>query len=306
MIRDLQAIHPQDRPLVGGKAANVGELARAGFPVPPGFVVTTDAYARFVVTNGLEPVLAKAALEPDLRSLAREIAQSFREGRMSPALEEAIIAAYERLGANAVAVRSSATSEDLVAAASAGQQESLLGVVGVEQLLQAVRTCWASLWSERAVSYRRRRSLAQEPPAIAILVQPMLDAQRAGVVFTVNPVTGNANEMMVEALWGLGTPLVSGRVTPDHWTIDRGSRRIAGARVASKRTMVTCRGGTLQQEPVPVAWQEAPVLDEQALFELVDVAGQVEAHFGSPQDIEWAYVQDDLYLLQARAVTQRF
>ena len=212
LVVDLARLGTRDLNRGGGKAANLGELLHAGFPVPPGFVITTDAYDLVVRSNELQRDIINAST-PSGAALARA---GFEQAIMPPQVEQAILDAYRRLGAGSVAVRSSATAEDLAEAAFAGQQETFLGVSGAAALLDAVRRCWASLWSDRAVSYREQHGLAQVPVKIAVIVQRMVAADVAGVMFTANPVTGARDETIVEASAGLGEALVSGLVTPDH------------------------------------------------------------------------------------------
>ena len=269
----------------GGKAANLGELLRAGFPVPPGFVITTTAYDLVVQSNNLQHEIDNAL---DLG--AAQVRARFEQATIPPEVERAIRNAYRRMGEGPVDVRSSATAEDLPEAAFAGQQETFLGVSGERALLDAVRRCWASLWSERAVSYREQHGLAQAPVKLAVIVQRMIAADVAGVMFTANPVTGARDETIVEASAGLGEALVSGLVTPDRfvlrntrhrWQIverHQGRREVGSSRVpvaGSSRSLV---------------WQALkPVLQDTVLLQLARIGASIAKHFARPQDIEWGW-----------------
>jgi pyruvate,water dikinase len=213
LVLPLHELGRRDLAVAGGKGANLGKLVRAGFPVPAGFVVTTAAYDRFVADNRLGETIARALREE--RGSRAAIQDTFAGASIPPEVARDILAAYHRLGQGAVAVRSSATAEDLPEAAFAGQQDTILNVVGTEALLDAVRRCWASLWSERAIAYRERQRLDQQAVKLAIVVQRLVAAEMAGVLFTANPVTGARDEIIVDASPGLGEAVVSGLVTPD-------------------------------------------------------------------------------------------
>ncbi len=279
--RPLAEVTAADLPLAGGKGANLGELVAAGFAVPPGFVVTTHAYRRAVAhltSTDREAVLA-AGVPPPVR--------------------RAVLTAYADLGGGQVAVRSSATAEDLPGAAFAGQQDTFLGVLGEDALLDALRRCWASLWTERAIAYRDRLGIDPGEVAIAVVVQRMVPADHAGVMFTANPVTGARDEVVIDSNPGLGEAVVAGLVTPDHAVLDADDRvvdRSAGRRETVVRAL---DGGGTQQ----TSTDDVPPLGEAALRRLAEQGRQIAAHFGPPQDIEWALVADRISILQARPMT---
>src|SRR5437764_1353340 len=208
LVLPLHELGRRDLAVAGGKGANLGELVRAGFPVPPGFVVTTAAYDRFVADNRLGETIARVLREE--RGSGAAIRDAFEGAPIPPEVGRDIQAAYHRLGQGAVAVRSSATAEDLPQAAFAGQQDTFLNVVGTEALLDAVRRCWASLWSDRAIAYRAGQGLDQQAVKLAVVVQRLVAAEVAGVLFTANPVTGAPDETIVDASPGLGEAVVSG------------------------------------------------------------------------------------------------
>ena len=308
----LHEISQADMALVGGKAANLGELIRAGLPVPPGFVLTTEAYRQFLRENTPDSELACLAgmLSSDdagARTSAQEAIRSLvLAGSFSPSLLAGLAAAYEQLGRPPVAVRSSATAEDQPNASFAGQQDTYLNIEGLAELSDAVRRCWASLWNERAATYRRRQEVEQDGMAIAVVVQQLVPALSAGVLFTANPLNGRRDQMVVNASWGLGESVVGGDVTPDQWVLDHGTRSVLQSRLAAKKVMtVRAPGGTTVQS-VPEDWCERPTLTTAELMALASLGRQAAAHFGRPQDIEWARTADGFQLLQARPVTSLF
>src|ERR671921_899446 len=228
-------IGKQDIALVGGKGTNLGELSHAGLPVPPGFVVTTAAYDTFVEVSGIKGEVVTLASVPRAEDPAgfEEVAEGIRAlfsgGKVPQEMADEILAAYQELGEDgqtAVAVRSSATAEDLAGASFAGQQETYLNVRGAEALLAAVENCWASLWTARAMAYRTRQGIAPETVSLAVVVQRMVESEAAGVMFTANPANGRRNEAVVSAAWGLGESVVSGQVTPDSIVVAKVTGRV--------------------------------------------------------------------------------
>ena len=299
-VASLDALAATDLAVAGGKAVNLGRMVAAGLPVPPGFVITTRAYDEIVARNDLAPAIARARGP----GLGAEVQAAFSRATIPADLETEILAAYRSLGGGSVAVRSSATAEDLPGAAFAGQHETLLGIADEAGLLKAVRSCWASLWSERAIAYRQQRGLADAPISLAVIVQRMVPAESAGVLFTANPVTGARNETVIDATSGLGEALVSGLITPDHFVLRRGRW---GWRIVERRRgqrdleMRTARHGGI--ESIAVRPNINLVLGDDDLRRLAQLGQDVARLFGSPQDIEWALTDDQLYLLQARPIT---
>lgn len=287
-----------DLAAAGGKGAALGELLGHGFPVPPGFVVTTDAYRLLLAETGLGAALDGMYQNmPDggaLRAL-------FAHFGMPAALRAEICEAYAALGGGAVAARSSATAEDLPGAAFAGQQDTFLNVVGEDAVAQAVSDCWASLWTDRAIAYRRRQGTDPREVAIAVVVQKMVPADSAGVMFTANPVTGERGETVVDASPGLGEAVVSGRVTPEHYVLDR-TGRIRSFRPGGGEVVVNpaAGGGTREQ---PGSRSSVPSLAADQLRELADLGHRAQEHFGRPQDIEWALAGGRIHVLQSRPMT---
>jgi pyruvate,water dikinase len=269
-LRTFHDIRPSDAGSVGGKALSLAHLAAAGLPVPPGFCLSTAAQRR----------LRGASLRDD------------------PALVAAVVAAYRDLGGGPVAVRSSATAEDGSITSFAGQQETILGVEGEDDLLRAIERCWASLDSERAVAYRRQHGLGDDL-GMAVVVQRLVPAQVAGVLFTRDPLDPSGTQMLVEASWGLGESVVSGRVQPDRFHLDRQTGRLLDRHVSLK----TVQRGPSGEVPVTAEQQDVPCLDEAQLVELAELGRAVEALFGQPRDVEWALAGGKFWLLQARPIT---
>ena len=292
-VLGLRDLGRDDIATAGGKGANLGELIKAGFDVPDGFVLTTEAYA--------------AALEAAQLSLPPESEHdpaAFREQVCRVPVPEStrreIATGYANLGAGPVAVRSSATAEDLPGATFAGQQDSFLNVIGEQQLIDAIRQCWASLWTERAVAYRRRRRIEPSEVRIAVVVQTMVQADAAGVMFTANPITGARDQTVVDASSGLGEAVVSGAVTPDHYVLDADGRLLEFSLGRRELVVVGRAGGGVEQRPGGVAER---LLSDKTLEALVALGSGVSRHFGQPQDIEWALSDGRLYVVQTRPMT---
>ncbi len=298
MIVWFDDITAADLARVGGKGANLGECARAGLPVPPGFCVSTEAFRRG--TSGLSRMPAPDAAVRDPAALRERVLAI----PLAEPVKQTITDAYVRLGEPRVAVRSSATTEDLPEASFAGQQETYLGVVGAEALLDAVRRCWASLWTDRAVDYRRQQGVSDEGIALAVVVQTMVPADTAGVLFTRDPVTGDAARMLASSSYGLGESVVAALVTPDTFTLARSPAAVLTRQIGSKQTRIdqVSDGGTITTE-VPEADRARQSITDAQLLRLAGLGERVEAHYGTGQDIEWAFVGEDLYLLQARPIT---
>ena len=298
---------------VGGKAANLGELTRAGLPVPPGFCVTTAAYGLVAANADLDAVLAELAETPpdETRRLA-ELAAAARDKLLAApvpeAVNEAVVTAYAALGDRVpVAVRSSATAEDLPAASFAGQQDTFLNVVGGEALLDATRRCWASLWTDRAVAYRASNAVDHRSVRLAVVVQTMVEAEVSGVLFTANPLTGRRRQAVIDASPGLGEAVVSGEVNPDHFVVDAATGEILERRTGDKRVEIRSvpGGGTRRVESEGGAGRSS--LTDDRVRALAALGARVEEHYGAPQDTEWAIdPAGKIWLLQARPITTLF
>ena len=277
-IRHFSEIEDADLSRVGGKGLNLGKLTRAGFRVPQGFCVTTDAY------------------QFSVRNLSEQNASSIKNLAVSPELAAEIQAAREKLQTATVAVRSSATAEDLAEASFAGQQDTFLNVTS-DGLLDALKACWASLWSDRAIAYRQTQGISDEGLAMAVVVQEMCAADVSGVLFTVSPFSADVS--IVESNWGLGESVVSGAITPDSFHVSRETGKVLEKNVAAKREMVTAAGIS----EVLAAKQDVPSLTGTQLKALMQLGMRVETFYGQPMDIEWALADEQLVLLQARHIT---
>jgi pyruvate,water dikinase len=296
-------------PAVGGKAANLGEMARAGLPVPPGVCVTTEAY-RMVAGSALDEIhdaFENTAADdvPTLTALADRARAALLAAEVSTAVTEAVAAAYASLGADVpVAVRSSATAEDLPSASFAGQQDTYLNVVGTASVIDAVTRCWASLWTDRAVVYRATNGIDHRTVRLAVVIQRMVDAYVAGVLFTADPVTGRRRQAVIDASPGLGEAVVSGAVNPDHFVVDTATGAILERRIGDKRVVVRSRpGGGVEHVTAEHAAEDACLTDEQ-IRALAALGDRVEAHYGAPQDTEWAIdAAGTVWLTQARPIT---
>jgi phosphohistidine swiveling domain-containing protein len=299
-----------DIALVGGKGANLGELSHAGLPVPPGFVVTTRAYDAFVEAGDLKDEivgLASQAEDPAAFEAAEErIRALFARGEIPDDVAAEVRTAYDRLAnenGQAVAVRSSATAEDLPGASFAGQQDTYLNVVGAGTLMEAVRACWASLWTARAMSYRDHESIDPAKVSLAVVVQRMVPAEAAGTLFTADPVSGRRDRAVINAAWGLGEAVVGGQVTPDTLVVEKSSGRMISRETADKEVMTVYTEDGTGERPVPQAQRRAPVLDDGAAAELARYGARIEDHYGAPQDIEWALAGGEFVIVQARPIT---
>jgi pyruvate,water dikinase len=298
-----------DVALVGGKGANLGELTRAGFPVPPGFVVTADSYLRAMDHGGARAALVERVESVDaddqaaLAEVSRTLQEFVRGAGMPDDLRRAVAAAYAHLGADEpVAVRSSATAEDTAATSFAGMNESFTDVCGEDDVVARIVDCWASLWGERVVSYRATQGVVDEP-AIAVVVQRMVPAQRAGVMFTADPGTGDRGRLVIEAAFGLGEVVVGGQVEPDTYVVAKDRPQVIEEHLGLKTHKVT--PGPQGDQRVELSAEEgrARVLDDDALMALAHFGIEVERHYGVPQDIEFALDDHHVWLIQSRPIT---
>jgi len=305
-----------DRPTVGGKGGSLGELTRAGIEVPPGFVVRTGAFERFI--QALE---AEAPLRPVIEGLdpadldamtkaTRAVRERVEASSLPDDVRDEIVGAYAALcgedGRAPVAVRSSATTEDAEDASFAGLQDTYLWVMGADEVLRLVRSCWASLYSVESVSYRLKHKLPEEGVAMGVVVQKMVDARCAGVMFTRSPTTGDKSVVTIEGAWGLGSAVVSGEVTPDRWVVAKITGEIPVRDISDKHIeQVPKAEGGIEELPVPDDRRQQPCLSDEELLQLKDVALKAERHYKRPQDIEWAVDRHSgrILLLQSRPET---
>jgi pyruvate,water dikinase len=296
--------------MAGGKGASLGDMARAGLPVPPGFVVCAAAFRSFLAANGGRDVIRRAIEhlnvndESQLDRAEKTIRSFLLDQRLPSALNADVQAAYRRLGRNAVvAVRSSAISEDSQGASFAGQQETFLNVRDIEAVLHYVRECWASFFTARALFYRAQKgSLADT--SMAVVVQKMVNPDRSGVLFTRDPVQNRLDQMVIEAAYGLGEAVVSGLITPDQYIVDRDDGSLVREHVSIKSmAVVRAENGGTEQVPLSEEQARARVLSERDLERLRKIGLDLERYFGKPQDVEWCIEGEALYLLQSRPIT---
>ena len=315
-VEFFEELKKEDVDIAGGKGANLGELTQAGIPVPPGFVITSATYQKFMDETGITQKIMDIldALDvnnnKELQESAREIKKIIIETEIPDEISSLIIESYNalchRIGKeNAfVAVRSSATAEDLPEASFAGQQDTYLNVKGPEDMIKYVRKCWASLFGARAIFYREENNFDHSKVYIAVVVQEMVDAEKAGVMFTVHPSTGE-EKILIEGAWGLGEAVVSGTVTPDTYWVDKATGEILRKQISEKNIMFQKKSenGQTVKVPVPEDLKNKQVLNEDEIAQLVELGKRIQEHYQFPQDTEWAIENGKIFMLQSRPVT---
>lgn len=304
-------LHKSDTALAGGKGANLGELTQADLPVPPGFVITADAYLAAMSEGGQREELARLASavagSPATLTETATMERSLVQRAGVPArLRHEILEAYARLGGHAavpVAVRSSATMEDLAGSSFAGMNESFTNIAGDDALIDAVVRCWMSMWSERVLAYRASLRVTAEP-SIAVVVQRMVDADRAGVMFTVDPTTGDRGRVVIEGAFGLGEVVVGGQVEPDTYGVTKSDPPRIDVRIGKKKVKIV-RGADGKDRRIDLSAAESVqrVLSDEEVSRLRDLALRIERHYGAPQDVEWAFEGKQLFVVQSRPIT---
>ncbi|HNI41305.1 MAG: phosphoenolpyruvate synthase [Methanomicrobiales archaeon] len=307
----LEEIRKEDIAAVGGKGASLGEMSSMGLPVPGGFVVTSRAFRHFLIETGIEqPLFSNLEnLNVDDNNALEQASKKARalvmKAKMPASLKDRIRESYQKLngGGMVVAVRSSATAEDLPDASFAGQQETYLNIKGEKNLLDAVQKCWASLYGARAIYYRAKQGFDDRSVNIAVVVQQMINSEKAGVMFTSHPVTGEPLTI-IEGSWGLGEAVVSGSVSPDKYVYDQRTGNVIDKLIAQKKTEIVSDGehGTKTLE-IGRERQETPVLSDDEVARLATYGKVAETHYGIPQDVEWSIVGDTIYILQSRPIT---
>lgn len=302
---------PSDSTLnrLGGKGMNLVQTAKAGFPVPSGYIVSSDVYRDFLEQTEIKQALVDTVdIDSENPNAISDAADHARElimnAKVPQELRTRILSGYEDLGEPPVAVRSSATAEDLPDASFAGQQESYLNVVDKDSLIERVQSCWASLFTERAMSYRAEHDFPVADLSIAVVVQRMVDADKSGVLFTTDPQSGE-EKLIVESAWGLGEVVVSGETTPDYYEIDMESGDILLETVNQQETMCTLSsdGGSTKYCQIPDSQRGKSTLTDDDISELVKLGRKLDNHYQEPQDAEWAIDDGELYLLQSRPIT---
>ena len=304
----------KDIPLVGGKGANLGEMTNAGIPVPPGFIVTAAAYFDFVEKSGLHDKI-KALLDPvdvhnsrQLQDTALEVQKLIEEAKMPPETAKEIEKAYVKMGKGLVAVRSSATAEDLPEASFAGQQATFLNIQGEKDVVEAVQKCWASLFGARAIFYRQEQGFEHFKVGIAVPVQRMVQSESSGVMFTVEPTLNDKEKITIEAVLGLGEMIVSGDVTPDHYTINKKDTKILQKEVKKQEWKLVKKAGAHGKEDnvkidlTPEEQAQQKITDDDIIF-LAKIGKTLEDHYDFPQDVEWAKEKGEIFIVQTRPIT---
>lgn len=308
----LQDVSWRDFSMVGGKAANLGEMIKAGVPVPEGFVLLDNSYKSFVITNNINARIEELlqAFDNDdhekIEKISDKIRLLFEQGEIPRYVLAEIDRAYEQIGSPEVAVRSSATAEDLPGTSFAGQYDTFLNVKGKDGLYQYVKKCWASLWNARALFYRLKQNIDNTGLAHGVVVQKLINAEKSGILFTANPVNGRRDQMLLNASWGLGEAIVGGDVNPDQWIVDKKNQRIVEESIATKEKMTVRKDARNELVEVPKEKREQFTLGQREVFKLLELGKKAEEHFGFPQDIEWAFYGGVFYLVQSRPITTLF
>lgn len=306
----LAEIKKEDIPSVGGKGASLGEMTAVGLPVPPAFVVTAQAFRKFLVTSEIDEKIFSALRDIDvedsdiLEKASAEAKEIVMSAKMPEDIRDETLSAYKEMGENAVvAVRSSATAEDLPDASFAGQQDTYLNITGEKNLLEAVQKCWASLYGARAIYYRVKQGFDHSAVDIAVVIQKLIYSEKSGVMFSSHPVTGEPTTI-IEASWGLGEAVVSGMVSPDNYVYDSRSGRVIDRYIATKEIEILPDGAHGTKEiRVPEERQKIAVLSDAEITRLAKFAKISEEHYDVPQDVEWGIVGDEIFILQSRPIT---
>ncbi|MFA5895256.1 MAG: phosphoenolpyruvate synthase [Candidatus Shapirobacteria bacterium] len=311
----FKEIHFEDVNIVGGKGANLGEMYNLGIPVPNGFVVTSTAYFQFIKDNNLKKVIGDILQtmdvdQPDqLLSASKKIKSIIKKSPLPEALAFEIMANYKKLSgfmgiANApVAVRSSATAEDSADASFAGQQETFLNVIGEANVVNRVRDCWASLFTPRSIFYRVKKKYDHFKVGVAVPIQKQIQSEISGIMFTVNPVSNNKNQIIVETIWGLGEYIVQGQVTPDQIILDKSNWSIVSKNHISQDVQLVKTQNETHEVPVPKSKQNRFKISDQVAIKIAKIGQKLHNHYGKPQDIEFAIQNDDVYIVQTRPIT---
>lgn len=312
LIKFFKEIDKNDLPSVGGKGANLGEMTQAGFPVPGGFAVTVASYDVFLEESGIKSKIDEVLKKLDvndssaLQASSKKIAKIITTAKVPKEVVDAVHKAYGKLSGkkNAlVAVRSSATAEDLPDASFAGQQATYLNVKGENNLMVAVRNCWASLFTARAIFYREQNKIPHEKVEISVIVQKMIQSDVSGVMFTIDPVTNNKERILIEAVWGLGEMIVQGSVVPDKYVVQKETFFILSKEISDQSIQLVKKGQETKEREVPKSQREKQKLTDEQIVKLAKIADGLQKHYYFPQDIEWARENGELYIVQTRPVT---
>jgi pyruvate,water dikinase len=309
LVRDFKKLSKSDVGLAGGKGASLGEMTKAGIPVPPGFVILSNSFERFVEENELAAEI-DATLDSvnhekihTVENASEKIGALILAAEMPKDIATEIKSAFQKLGAKYVAVRSSATAEDSLSAAWAGQLESYLNTTE-KKLLGNVKRCWASLFTPRAIFYRFEKGLHKQKISVAVIIQKMVESEVSGIAFSVHPVTQNRNQLIIEASYGLGEAIVSGQVTPDSYVVEKQPKRIIEQTVSAKtRGLYRSSKNGNEWKGISKLKAEKQALSNKQILELSELILRIEKHYGFPCDIEWAFAKSKFYIVQNRPIT---
>lgn len=307
-LKNFSELSKVDVYIAGGKGASLGEMSQAGIPVPPGFVVLAPAFDRFLAETDLTQEVAAQLSKvnyDDVSSVeraSRVIHDLIHDAKFPSDIEEEVKTAFKNLGAEFVAVRSSATAEDSSVASWAGELESYLNTTETT-LLDNVKKCWASLFTPRAIVYRNEKGMLDTHVSVAVVVQEMVQSEVAGITFTVHPVTKDTDQMIIEACWGLGEFIVGGRVTPDSYVVDKRDGKLIDVNVSEQDLMLVRGANGNAEVAIPSEKKEKQKLDAAQIKELGDICVNIEKHYGFPCDIEWGMESGKFYVVQSRPIT---
>lgn len=294
--------------LAGGKGASLGEMTGAGLAVPPGFVVLAPAFDHVMAVAGLTDKIASAlsSVEVNKQETIEKASENIRKMILDMEMPDDVmseaLSQFEQLGAELVAVRSSATAEDSSSASWAGELETYLNITE-EKLFESIKLCWSSLFTPRAIFYRFEKGLDNVHVSVAVVVQKMVQSEVSGIAFTVHPVTEDYNQMVIEAGWGLGEAIVGGLVTPDNYIIDKTNFSIVDKYISEQSMMIVRSADGTQELDVPTERREIQKLSDEKIVELAHLCSNIENHYGFPCDIEWALEADKLFITQSRPIT---
>ncbi len=307
-ILPFEKISKKDVDIAGGKGASLGEMTKAKILVPPGFIVLASAFDRFLEETdiNLEVKAQLKKVDPKKTTTVDDASEVLRQlinrYSMPKDIEKAVLEAYDKLRAKYVAVRSSATAEDSKIASWAGELESYLGITK-KDLINKVQKCWSSLFTPRAIFYRIEKGLDGKEVSVAVVVQKMVEAETAGVVFTAHPVTKDKNQMVIEASYGLGESVVAGKVTPDTYVLDKKDETIIDININVQTTQIKRVGTKTKTIPIPKKLQDKQVLFGKQIIKLAKICKKIEKHYSFPCDIEWAIEKNKIYIVQSRPIT---
>lgn len=307
-IKNIAELARDDFLIAGGKGASLGEMLRMGFPVPPGFVILSTAFDEFLAETDLIVEIDAQLKKVDIKKVhtindASEVVRQLMNSREVPrVLEREILGAFSALGVKYVAVRSSAIAEDSLAASWAGELESYLGIQK-KDLIHCVKQCWSSLFAPRAIFYRSGRKMENKKNSVAVVVQNLVNAEVAGVCFTAHPITQNKDQLVIEAGWGLGESVVSGRITPDTYIVDKSRMKILDVNRNRQFKQVVKAGSQIKEILVPKLKVGRQCLSNKKILQIAKIAFEIERHYGFPCDIEWALEKGKFYIVQSRPIT---